>query len=492
MRRIESFPSTKRFSSAELHTGERFMAVFQPATRLNSSVVDPRQRVHYTLGMVLGVDDFVQESTWHSEALRQTVRDLIGHGTVRGLSVVQRVGAAGPEAVVKPGVAITPGGEIVRVPSEQCAVLNDWLDTGGHSDVDKQLAHREAVDAAVGAPNVGTLRIYVVLQHAECTTTPRPIPGEPCRSEDDVLVDSRIKDGFALSLRLTAPQQIEHQGARDFNAWLARVPVADVPVPSDGLEQFLEALGDAASSSTEPPFMQDPIPAGLVIPLSVAADWYRAALRVYVTDLRARGVWLAARQDATGSAPQVDESVSGLLLAALDLQLLKAGALWRLQEIADAALVDDSERPILLSADFHEQQLQHLLPQSAAGGGARIVAAGSVPIAAAGATPPTPAGVLGGLVAQAQGPGAVRVLFAPLQNGTAQYVVQVAPVQLDTVAEARVVSVVPGEPPVVGGGDTRRVFTLRVRDGSGSLVAASELEGMQLMVQVLALPAASA
>src|SRR5437763_106871 len=46
---------------------------------------DPSKHVNYTLGMVLGVDDFTQEFAYLSGRDQRLARDLLGYGTVSGL-----------------------------------------------------------------------------------------------------------------------------------------------------------------------------------------------------------------------------------------------------------------------------------------------------------------------------------------------------------------------------------------------------------------------
>jgi len=86
---------------------------------------DPAKHVRFTDGMILGVDDFTQEFAYLSNRNRWMVRDLIGYGTVSGLRVwLEDDGSKGPRVVVEPGVAVTPRGDMVRVPAAQCASLN--------------------------------------------------------------------------------------------------------------------------------------------------------------------------------------------------------------------------------------------------------------------------------------------------------------------------------------------------------------------------------
>lgn len=466
------------------------MTVFQPSVRLQSVAIDPRQRVNYTLGMVLGVDDFIQESTWHSATLRQVVRDLIGYGTVRGLKVGQRTTGDGPEVWVAPGVAIVPGGELARVASEQCALLNEWLESGGETDQDKQRLHREAVEDAVtfGSPlDLANLRVYVVLDYAQCTTTPRPIPGEPCRSEDDVLVDSRIKDSFALSLQLRAPQRIEDQGVDGLLRWLAQIPIVDVPETSGQRAMFLSSLRSAAlSAPVGPPFLNAPPPNNLAFPRRALAEWLHDALRVYVTELRSHPAWLAPGQTAIGDPPSRPQdataSPSGLLLAELDIQLVRTtsnvGPVWVVSSDPGAVAIEEQRRPTLLASSF----TQAFLLRSAAALGAAaasVVAAGVVAVVAS--TGPLPASNRG-VLAQEQGDGIVRVLFRAVPG--VDYMLQVTPIA----ALATSVAVVSGPTLITAASDTARgltAFTLAVSQ-AGPLPTA-QLLNLRLMVQVSAL-----
>src|SRR4051794_35028377 len=100
---------------------------FQPDTGMASPRPDPTKHVDYTLGMILGVDEFTQEFAYLSERDRWAIRDLAGYGTVWGLKVSTRLNGADPEIAVSPGVAASPCGRLIRVTPAQCASLNGWL-----------------------------------------------------------------------------------------------------------------------------------------------------------------------------------------------------------------------------------------------------------------------------------------------------------------------------------------------------------------------------
>src|SRR5215831_14384686 len=154
------------------------MTDFTPLQVLGAASPDPTKHVNYTLGMVLGKDDFDQEFAYLSGRDAWMARDLLGCGTVRGLRVYTDSDptTSTPEVVVDPGVAITPEGRVVRVRTKQCAVLNAWLSAnkGAFSTV-------PAIPPATSA----TVTLYVVISYLGTPTDMVPIPGEPCRSEED-------------------------------------------------------------------------------------------------------------------------------------------------------------------------------------------------------------------------------------------------------------------------------------------------------------------
>lgn len=66
------------------------------------------KRVHYTKGMLLGVDDFVQEQAWGMARRHELACELIGYGTARELQIDA---LSDPQEVrVSPGMAWTPSG----------------------------------------------------------------------------------------------------------------------------------------------------------------------------------------------------------------------------------------------------------------------------------------------------------------------------------------------------------------------------------------------
>ena len=304
---------------------------------------NPAKHVNFNVGMVLGVDDFTQEFAYLSGRDQWLARDLIGYGTVRGLNVRMEVDAIkGPRVVVEPGVALSPRGQLICVPAAQCAYLKNWV-----------ADHSEAITPHVTSPPDSDLQLYVVLCYRNCPTDDVPIAGEPCRSEDKLMAPSRLSDDFSLELRLDRPNQREEDAVRDFIAWLkqVRVSTADASTP---LDQFLQAIRDAAavwlaSPLSSPPgdFMFGSPPGALVINAADAMEYFRAAFRVWVTELRPR--WIARWHGC--AATHIEGDAAGdedcVLLAQLDVPLLPLSpGTWDIPN--ETIPVNQNERPFLV------------------------------------------------------------------------------------------------------------------------------------------------
>jgi hypothetical protein len=266
--------------------------------------IDVSKHVNFTLGMVLGVDDFDQEFAYLSARDRWLARDLHGYGTTSGLAVTIEIDdqQRGPRVNVAPGAAVTPCGHLVCVSPAQCAYLNEWL-ASNLEQVRTVLADRPQL-----SPPGGTLPLYVVLCYADCPTDDLPIPGEPCRTEDSLSQPSRVKDDFRLELRTTRPRQQEEDAVRDLVRWLRLIPI--VNGPGSTTDELLGALRDAVALAPEahgsPPGTDADFPYDFVLGLPAPdlvfgadelVEQLRALLRVWVTELRP-----VARQGVPGCA----------------------------------------------------------------------------------------------------------------------------------------------------------------------------------------------
>jgi hypothetical protein len=294
--------------------------------------------------MVLGVDDFVQEQTYHNARTEWLARDLVGYGTVNGLAVsVGKTAQNETEVVVTAGAALSPRGQLICVAPTQCANLSQWL--AGDSN-------RKAVRDAVGSPPTRPAQLYVVLCYRACETDRVPIPGEPCRSEENATAASRLTDDFKLELRLSPPSQLEEDALRDFVMWLEQhVQFTDEPGSFTDLQTFRETLVKAAHPVTSPPssppdFMHDSPPGVMRVHSSDACAFLREAFRLWVTALRPR--WRPIF--GTGEGHEDEEC---LLLAELGATLTNAGLLDETKKVE----VREERRPFVV----HLRMLQEWL-----------------------------------------------------------------------------------------------------------------------------------
>src|SRR3989344_4926660 len=308
------------------------------------TALDTNKRVNYTKGMLLGVDDFVQEQAWHIARRHELARELIGYGTARGLKVEAR--NSGNTVAVSPGIGWTPSGTPVCVSDEQCADVTAWL------------RKQDATFKAGLGSGTSNLTVHVVLAYQGVPTDKVPVPGEPCRSEDAPTANSRIADCFQLTLRTQAPPQLEEDAIRDFADWLAQVPV-DLSSPPMSDEDFLQSLRDAAEgwlTPTSPPptdYMLGSPPMGL----NSTDGLLRVALRLWVTELRP--IWRARYGCGPRSiAPGADDDA--FLLATLTLSVDGTALTGAVTDI------DESRRPLLLSLRMlQELILQNPAPEAA-------------------------------------------------------------------------------------------------------------------------------
>jgi len=314
------------------------METFTPRVSPAVAIPNPSKHVNYTLGMVLGVDDFTQEFAYLSGRDQWLARDVIGYGTVSGLKVrIDKDDEKGPRVSVESGVALSPRGQFIRVSPAQCTYLNPWL-----------AANKEKI-VITGSPPLRDLKLYVVLCYRDCATEMTPVPGEPCRSEEESMAASRLADDFRLELRFVAPAQKEEDALRDFVDWLKQVEITDVGGATQ--ENFLAAIREAAhldSPITSPPidFMFGSPPPGLSIPADRAGEYLRAAFRVWVTELRPlwRPNWFSEWQCCGEKDMDKQEAQEEcLLLAELDVPLLRV-------PLTDEVKVDDL-RTILINEE---------------------------------------------------------------------------------------------------------------------------------------------
>lgn len=304
--------------------------------------LDPYKRVKYTFGLVLGVDEFLQEQTYFMEKDQLHNRGLHGYGTVCGLKISIQDDY---EVMVASGLAVNPVGQSIRVSNAQCASLNKWLDQ-----------HQDEVLAQLGSPLAeGKLSLFVVLCSSECETDKVPIPGEPCRSKEDSMAASRIVDDFNLSLRLEPPAQVEEAAVRRFSDILTRIEITAEPGIFLAREEMENLVRDLVKELGSPPAS---LPLDVSTPPSSdnhlrlhpkeASDILRAAFRVWVTEVRP--ILLGGDKECALSHP--DESC--VLLALLEINIENVDG--KLQAKGEVNINQD-ERPVMLHVRLLQERL---------------------------------------------------------------------------------------------------------------------------------------
>ncbi|WP_152621885.1 hypothetical protein [Archangium violaceum] len=442
---------------------------------------DPTKHVNYVLGMVLGQDDFTQEFSYLSERDRWLVRELLGYGTAWGLAVqCRKADKKEPpelEVMVAPGVAVSPSGQLIRVTPAQCASLHGWL--AAHSEeVQKRIWKMEGSDT----DNVAALRLYVVLGYRELETDKVPIPGEPCRSEDDVMAPSRLTDGFRLELRFDPPEQAEEQGIRELMRWLQLHlepnPLAAGTTPAT-LDEFLGALRTQWGGKEQPA-----PPKKQVIPPGELEAYLRAAFRVWVTELRPEA------RPTSDEAKKVEDVV---LLAGLDLPFILEGGQQGTWELAttdpEQVHLSEEQRPLLLSLRLLQEWLLRGL----------FIPVGAPPVAPQPQPKPAPpvyevvaAGVVkgidepgredtyGDLRALWTKDGEVVFTFEDYEDPQFRqsYIVKVLPKGCEAVMP----------PTVIFCGYMKQGFVVRVFEPNGKPMAAKKIEQLEFIIEVSTFP----
>jgi hypothetical protein len=445
-----------------------------PASAVEAKAPDPTKHVNYTLGMVLGVDDFNQEFAWLSGRDRWLARDAVGYGTLTGLQVTSDTTAKGPRLMVTSGSALTPRGQLVCVKPAQCAYLNDWL-----------AANKASIPGLLGSPLASTLPLYLTLCYRDCPTDPMPIPGEPCRSEDELMQPSRLADDFSLELRTAAPDQQEEDALIEFVRWLRAAQIGG-PGPYTSVAQFVLALRGAVQNLSSPPSSPLSSPLGafpgvhfnfgsplvsLRLDPARAGDYWRAAFRVWIEEIRplvhaaCAGGCGCCGDHQTGAAV-ADEC---LLLARVDVPVVNVGGgEWRVDDTKSIS-IDELRRPLLV----HLRLLQEWIAsggQTAAAPGPRVTTA-ATGVAGHGFVQ-TPA--LNNLALTLAAPGRLKLTFDGYSrpDATSQYVIK-----------AMALSSGINNPTIVSDGFDESGLFLKVTNGAAA-IADEKLQAMRFMVEV--------
>jgi hypothetical protein len=275
------------------------MSGFAPSS-VGMTALDPNKRVNYRLGLVLGEDEFRQDQFHLRERDHYATRALHGYGTVSGLGV--HYDDASGRLHVRPGLAVDPAGRLICVPVEYCGSLVQWL------------ADKAAADEVSGGLPP-SLSVYVLLCWTECETDEVPIPAGSCMSAEDSRAASRLKDSFELKLSMERPPVVGETAQTSLGDSLA-----------DLVDQ-IHGLLDVSGGSP-------PDTAGVA-----------ALLRGWAVDRRPEV------EAGTACLPAPDQTC--VPLARVDVELVDGPS----GIGVGAAVVDDRDRPILVSTRLLQEAL---------------------------------------------------------------------------------------------------------------------------------------
>lgn len=316
---------------------------------------DPSKHVNYTLGMLLGVDDFNQEFAYLSGRDQWMARDLDGYGTLCGLKVSLDSTAKGPRISVSSGTALSPRGQMICMQPAQCAYLSDWL-----------AANQSSLLTAIGSPLGSKVNLWLVICYRDCPVDAVPIAGEPCRSAADLMAPSRIVDDFRLDFRVVSPQQPEEEAIRDFVAWLDEIQITDAPGQFLTLDQFANALRSALlpmGSPIDPStyfHFGSPLTQIHVHPANIG-DYLRAAFRIWATEIRPvfHASFPAQSCSSSNSGPAAAPTDEALLLAEVEVPVVNIGPgqNWVI-DTRFPVVIDETHRPILLHSRMAQEWMQ--------------------------------------------------------------------------------------------------------------------------------------
>ena len=312
---------------------------FSPAAA--AVLTDPTKHVNFSTGMVLGVDDYRTEFAYHAARAMWIMREAGGSGTLAGLAVNTELDEAGaPRIRVSAGSAAAPSGQLICVARDQCGSLNAWL-------ARKEIATEVAALAAKFVPTTkARLNVWLTLCYTDCAVAPVPIPGQPCRSEDDLMAPSRVADDYVINLSLTPPRLSESRALTLFQAYQGSW-TDDNTQPNNAaaladLIRRLKLQVDALFAS------------GGVVPGSAdlqklklhpghRAELTRAAWRLWITRVRP----LVMAQPCAGE-PRGEDCV---LIGLLRVPVVNPGGHWEVDDLGGAVLdaveIDESERTFI-------------------------------------------------------------------------------------------------------------------------------------------------
>jgi len=274
------------------------VTVTQPCVSPDTGTLSPDLRVFYQYGMVLGLDDFVQEQTHNLGLDYHHERALHGYGTVYGLHVTTSTPPDAPDDVtltVEPGMAVDQWGRELTVPSAQCARLGAWLAA-------QEVASSGTIESNLGIS--GELVVYVTAAYAECADDLVPLPGQPCSTSSQIQQPSRLRDAWDIQLSWTPPAMPAWDAVRQLAELLNSIEL--VSGPDLSLASDEQAIIDAVLALPSPaiPSGSPPAPVSYQLPADAADAAFDRIFTAWVTEVRPQ-----LAPDLTAPDPNGDPSI---------------------------------------------------------------------------------------------------------------------------------------------------------------------------------------
>jgi hypothetical protein len=248
---------------------------------------------------------------------------------------------------VSAGAGAAPSGQLICVGRDQCGSINAWL---ARDEIVEKLT---AITG--GTSTSATLNLFLTLCYVDCPVAEVPIPGEPCRSDENLMAPSRIADDYCIEFRFDPPPMREAQALDALTALWATLDIAGGNPDTDNAFQTALRKSEIqlrlALGITEPA-APAPTPADLApvkLHPNATVPFAAAVKRLWITRLRP----LVAAQRCSAQSPQADDC---LLLARLTVPIVQVGSHWEVaappagQETA--VTIDERERPLLLAVSL--------------------------------------------------------------------------------------------------------------------------------------------
>jgi hypothetical protein len=220
-------------------------------------------RVFYSTGRMLGVEDFQADQDYHRGRLARALVQLYGAGTVSGL-LVQTDGNTNTfqlEVQVTPGMAVDRIGRIIEVPRMVCIVLNDWLNQYVQAWQNQQ-NNPVPGQPSIADPNTAihdgaNLMCDVFASFVPCTRGITPcFASQDDYDATDAFSANRLLDSFAMQLVL----RTDADPLTPADPWrtVAARPAAGSPLTAADAANIQTLLMQAAAGPAAPPVEYPP------------------------------------------------------------------------------------------------------------------------------------------------------------------------------------------------------------------------------------------